>query len=178
MSEAILLDHYRQEPIGDNPYYLFFKNSVGQGLNYHPSIGGVYSSPPDYQRGYGVTVRVTPFFQLDERGQAGEGIGSFFVNLFRQAAPVIKSVAKKLLTGAAEVGRDTLTDALAGENLKSSLKKHVKHKVSDNLPSVIADEVNKRIGSGKKRVSSKSRSSSKRRTKRARTSYPALRFIE
>lgn len=178
MSESILLDHYRQEPVGDNPYYTFFRNSIGHGNIYHPSIGGVYSSPSDYQRGYGVVVRVTPFFQLDERMQAGDGIGSFFLNLFRKATPMIKSAAKTIFRGAAEIGRDTLSDALAGENLKSSLKKHVKTKVSSTLPTAIAEEVNKRIGSGKKRVSKSRSSSKKRRSKRSCTSYPALGLID
>lgn len=175
MSSAILLDHLRNEPIEGNPYFAFFKDSVGRGGggDYHPGIGNIFSSLPEYQRGYGILPRGSiPFGRV----QVGEGLGSFFVNMFRRAAPMIQSAAKHLFRGAAEIGRDTLSDALAGENIKSSLKKHVKTKISSSLPTPIAEELNKRIGSGKKRVS-KSRSFSSKRRKKSGKKYPVLGLI-
>jgi hypothetical protein len=173
MSSAILLDQLRNEPIEGNPYFAFFKDSVGRGGDYHEGVGNIFTSLPDYQRGYGILPRGSfPFGRV----QVGEGIGSLFLNLFRKAAPMITSVAKHLFRGAAEIGRDTLSDALAGENIKSSLKKHVKTKISDTLPEPVAKELNKRIGSGKRRVS-KSRSSTKKRRKKSDKKYPVLGLI-
>lgn len=174
MSSAILLDQLRNEPIEGNPYFAFFKESIGRGKgDYHEGIGNIFSSLPEYQRGYGILPRGSfPFGRV----QVGEGIGSFFLSLFRKATPMITSAAKHLFRGAAEIGRDTLSDALAGENIKSSLKKRVKTKISDTLPASVAEELNKRIGSGKRRLS-KSRSSTKKRRKKSGKKYPVLGLI-
>ena len=76
MSSAILLDQLRNEPIEGNPYFAFFKESIGRGKgDYHEGVGNIFSSLPEYQRGYGILPRGSfPFGRV----QVGEGIGSFF----------------------------------------------------------------------------------------------------
>ena len=58
--------------------------------------------------------------------QRGAGLGSIFASLFRAIAPVAKSAAKAVGKRALNAGLEVASDALAGQNVKESLKTHVK----------------------------------------------------
>jgi hypothetical protein len=137
MSSELYLEYLRSLSVDDNPYFNFYKSTTGKG-----SIGGIYRNEPDFQRGYGVTVRR---LKLRKRSQLGSGIGSWFSNLFRMAQPYLKSGLKTVLN----VGSNIARDVIDGENVKSAFKKRVKEKVSATLPPQLSNIVNKTIGSGK-----------------------------
>ena len=67
--------------------------------------------------------------------QRGYGLGNFLSGIFRGAIPIFKrigkSVGKELLKGGAEVAGDVL----AGENIKSALKKRASQRISKFLAS-------------------------------------------
>jgi hypothetical protein len=145
MSSEMYLDFLRTVAVDDNPYYKYYKRTMGKG-----SIGSVYRNEPDFQQGYGVTMRRS---KGRRRGQLGGGIGSWFSNLFRLAQPYLKTGLKTVLN----VGSNIARDVIDGENVKSAFKKRVKEKVSTVLPPQLSNIVNKTIGSGN-RVSSKRKS--------------------
>lgn len=170
MSSAILLDRLRREPVGHNPYYEFFRDSVGKGENmYHSGLGDIYSAVPDTQSGYGILTRSSSM--NNTRVQLGNGVGSIFSSLFKFAKPLLKRGAKALLN----IGSNVASDVLEGENIKSSFKKHIKNKVEETLPPIIASEVNKRIGSGKRKGIKKR--TVRRRRSSSKKNYPALSLI-
>ena len=70
------------------------------------------------------------------RWQKGYGIGSVFRGLFRLAMPIMKRVGKKALRTGVKTGVGLATDALAGRDLKSSLKRRVSGAVRDMITSV------------------------------------------
>lgn len=179
MSEAIYIDHMRDDSMVDhNPYYEFFRDSVGKGDDqyntYRSGIGEFVRISPDFRRGYGITSRGDiPF---NARIQLGTGIGSFFGSLFNFAKPLLRRGAKELLN----LGSNVANDVLSGENFKDTLKKHVKGKINENLPPPIAAEVNKRIGLGKRKISrskSSHKQGSKKKKRKTLLDYPALKLI-
>jgi hypothetical protein len=154
-----------------NPYYEFFRDSVGKGDKlYHAGLGDIYSTVPDLQSGYGVLTRSSMF--NGQRVQLGTGIGSFFGKLFQFAKPLLKRGAKEVL----KIGTNIANDVLEGNDAKTSIKKHVKQKVDELLPSSIATAVNKRIGSGKKGRSKRKPVVRKRRVTK-RDKYPVLGYL-
>lgn len=168
MRDDSMVDH--------NPYYEFFRDSVGRGDNhyntYRSGIGEFVRISPDFRKGYGIISRDSPY---DARTQLGTGIGSFFGSLFNFAKPLLRRGAKELLN----LGSNVANDVLAGENFKDTLKKHVKGKINEKLPPPIAAEVNKRMGLGKRKIS-RSKSSHKQGAKKKRRTlldYPALKLI-
>jgi hypothetical protein len=171
MSSAILIDSFRRESVTHNPYYEFFRDSVGKGDKlYHAGLGDIYSTVPDLQSGYGILTRSS--IMNGQRVQLGTGIGSFFGKLFQFAKPLLKRGAKEVLN----IGTDIANDVLEGNNARTSVKKHVKRRVQELLPTSIADAVNKRIGSGKQRRSKRKSSAGKRRVTK-RDKYPVLGFL-
>lgn len=171
MSSAIYIDRLRKESVSHNPYYEFFRDSVGKGDKlYHTGLGDIYSSIPDFQSGYGILTRAS-LLNIN-RVQLGNGIGSWISRLFQFAKPLLKRGAKEVLN----LGTNIASDVLEGANPKASFKKHIKNKVQDLLPEHVAVEVNKRIGSGKRKVS-RPRTSVKKRRKIKKESYPALGLI-
>ena len=172
MSSSILLDSFRRESVVHNPYYEFFRDSVGKGNNmYHAGLGDLYSNVPDFQSGYGILTRSSLI--QGSRAQLGNGIGSFFGRLFQFAKPLLKREAKEVL----KIGTNIANDVLEGQDAKTSVKKHVRKNVEKFLPSVIANEVNKRIGSGKKRISKRKSVGQKQRVKKQKTKYPVLSLL-
>lgn len=177
MSEAIYIDHLREDHMVDhNPYFEFFRDSVGQGDNkyntYRSGIGEFVRIAPDFRKGYGIISRDSEY---DTRVQIGTGIGSFFGSLFNFAKPLLRRGATELLN----LGSNVASDVLAGENFKDTLKKHVKGKINEKLPPTIAAEVNKRMGLGKKKAS-RGKSSPRQGAKKKRrplVDFPALKLI-
>lgn len=72
----------------------------------------------DYYCGHGYI----PVFEGKMR-QEGYGIGNVLGGLFRSAMPLLKTIGKKVGSELLKGGKDVLGDLLAGENIKSSLKK-------------------------------------------------------
>ena len=71
------------------------------------------------QIGFGYGFVGTPY-------QRGAGLGSIFASLFRAIAPMAKSAAKAVGKKALNAGLEVAADALAGQNVKESLKTHAK----------------------------------------------------
>jgi hypothetical protein len=172
MSSELYLEYLRSLSVDDNPYFNFYKRTTGKG-----SIGGIYRNEPDFQQGYGVTVRRS---KMRKRSQLGGGIGSWFSNLFRMAQPYLKSGLKTVLN----VGSNIARDVIDGENVKSAFKKRVKAMVSAALPPQLSNIVNKTIGSGKscgskrKSVAANKRCGVKKSAKRRKLkTFPGLNLI-
>lgn len=165
------LEYLRTVPVDDNPYFNFYKRTVGKG-----SIGEIYRNDPDFQQGYGITLRRV---KHRRRSQLGGGVGSWFSNLFRMAQPYLKKGLKTVLN----VGSNIASDVIDGENVKSAFKKRVKEKVSASLPPQLSNFVNKTIGSGRSRTSKRKsvaankRSAKKSAAKQRKLSFPGLKLI-
>ena len=71
---------------------------------------------------YGGTINVF----RGRRFQRGHGIGGVLKGLFRSAMPLIKKGAKSLGNLALETGAQVAKDVMAGENIKSSVKRRGK----------------------------------------------------
>jgi hypothetical protein len=171
MSSAIYIDRIRKESVSHNPYYEFFKDSVGKGDKlYYSGLGDIYSTVPDMQSGYGLLTRAS--LLNNSRVQLGNGIGSWISRLFQFAKPLLKRGAKEVLN----FGTNLASDVLEGSNPKASFKKHLKNKVNDILPEGIANEVNKRIGSGRRKLSKK-KAGVRHTRKNKKSKYPVLGLI-
>lgn len=175
MSSDIHLDYLRRLDVEDNPYYKYFKEITGKGNE----IGDIYTNTPDFQRGYGIIIRRK---NTPNRSRLGYGIGSWFSGLFQFAKPFLK----KGLKSALDVGAKIASDVVDGETVKSAMKKRVKEKVAEALPSDVSNFVNKAIGSGYKGVSKRKNSGTtgssvsskhKKKKKNNRVNYPALTLI-
>ena len=167
MSSAIYINSLRKESVAHNPYYEFFRDSVGKGDNlYHAGLGDLISTLPDTYSGYGLMQRNR--YYHTRRVQLGAG---WFSDLFNKAKPLLLKGLKFGAKHVADVGSKVANDALSGVNIKDSLKRHVKDKVEDVLPESVASMINKRIGSGKRKASKKNL------VKRRRRKYPVLGLI-
>lgn len=187
MSETILLDKMRSAPVAHNPYYQYFKNSIGKG---NGGIGDIIHSSPSFQRGYGGIQNPAHFYY--DRDQLGEGIGSFLMNLFRYAKPMLRKGMHQVVDVASKVA----SDAIEGRNVKDSLQQHTKEKANQlirklpkafsgiiNNPSANALQVS--TGSGTKRPrrhryspvpAKKQHLASKKKVKK-KEKYPLLRIL-
>jgi len=97
--------------MGENPYHLYFKNSVGYGGSVDfEGIGPLYRARRGV-RGYGE-------FSRNIRG-AGV-LGNIFSFFKKMASPLIKAVAPSAIETVTNVAKD----AIDGANIKDSLKKH------------------------------------------------------
>lgn len=176
MSSAIYLNHMRNTGmLNHNPYYEFFRDSVGKGDNqyktYRSGIGEFVRISPDFRRGYGILSRGDEY---DSRYQLGSGFGSFFGRLFQFSKPLLRRGLQEALA----LGSNVAKDVLDGANVKASLKSNVKKRVSETLSPSVAAIVNKTIGSGKRKRSSRhlvERSTHK--PKKVKLNYPALKLI-
>lgn len=176
----------RSAPLSHNPYYEFFRDSVGKGSNtYYSGIGDIYSSVPQFQRGYGVLTRgsVTPY-----RPQLGYGWGSWFSNLFRFAKPLLQRGVREVADLTSKVANDTIQ----GVNIKDSLKRRAGERASElieKVPEAFTGLIRKTKGSGIRSRSLRStvqRSGGKKRhilfnnrrkKLKKKASYPALDLI-
>lgn len=133
--------------MGHNPYYEFFRDSVGKGDNtYYSGIGDIYSTVPEFQQGYGVLTRGGLYPQ---RTQLGYGWGTWFTNLFRFAKPLLKRGVKEV----ADLTSKVASDAIQGKNVKESLKKHASTRASELIeqaPEAFSGLIRKKGGSGLK----------------------------
>lgn len=106
------------EPDSDS-YYNFFKDSVGEGPGaYLTGIGEVYRTTPYYQKGYGL-------LGFTNNAARGRGLGNIFASLWKIAAPMIKTGAKKLGSAALDVATNVAADALQGRDIRESAKEHL-----------------------------------------------------
>lgn len=106
------------EPDSDS-YYNFFKDSVGEGPGaYLTGIGEVYRTTPYYQKGYGL-------LGYTNNSARGRGLGNIFASLWKIAAPMIKTGAKKLGSAALDVATNVAADALQGRDIRESAKEHL-----------------------------------------------------
>jgi hypothetical protein len=114
--------------------------------SYHSDIGDVISFVPRYQIGGGFRTRNNLF----PRKRIGYGFGSTLFSFF-------KPLLKKGLHAVVNFASNVATDALEGENVKESMKKHALNTVSDILqrkdesetsstipPSVSTSEISRR----------------------------------
>lgn len=171
-----------------NPFYDHFKSLIGEGIADDDHIGDLYRSVL-YQRGYGFQGDV------DYDMTYGLGFGDALSNLFRLAKPLLKQGLQYLGSQAVSTAANIAQDAIAGENLADSAKKHVSNVASDvfaRAPGVIAQTVLKNRGIKRGADSSSEEANwirpSKVRPKRSRKKtgkigrglfeeYPALRKI-
>lgn len=90
--------------------------------SYHSDIGDVISFVPRYQIGGGFRTRSALF----PRKRIGYGFGSTIFSFF-------KPLLKKGLHAVVNFASNVASDALEGENVKDSMKKHAMNTVSDIL---------------------------------------------
>lgn len=113
-----------------NRYYLYFKHSSGEGLDYGekyvPSLGQIYSYNPGLQRGRG---------QLFLR-RRGLGFASFFSSLIQRATPLLRNIGSRAVDVVSNIAKDTLQ----GTNLKEAAIKNISKAVSDYTNSSSAEE--------------------------------------
>ena len=111
-----------------NPYYEFFKYSLQQsadsddgtmlgGKFYDPKIGHIYSAASRFrERGHGL---VGPFYSF-----RGDGFGTFLSRLFQWSQPLLKILGQKAIDSAGNIAANVASDAIQGENILESVKKH------------------------------------------------------
>jgi hypothetical protein len=108
----------------DNPYYEYFKVTLQSaedieqkgGKFYDSSIGHVYEAPRPYFRGRGLAG---PAYSI-----RGEGIGNILGRLFKWSQPLLRRLGQKVFDSAANVATNVAHDAIQGENIIESTKKH------------------------------------------------------
>jgi hypothetical protein len=94
----------------------------GAARSFHSDIGDVISFVPRYQIGGGLRTRNALF----PRKRIGYGFGSTLFSFF-------KPLLKKGLHAVVNFASNVASDALEGENVKDSMKKHAMNTVSDIL---------------------------------------------
>lgn len=85
--------------------------------------------------------------------QRGAGIGSFFRGLFRSIFPIVKSVGKEAAKQAVTAGVGLANDYLAGDNIKTSIKRRGKQALGNTLETtgkLIKDQQGEGIGTRKR----------------------------
>lgn len=196
MSSAIYLDNLRKQSVIHNPYYEFFRESIKQtgsdavGNIIGLGFGDVYKTLPSSQRGYGVFI--PSYYHNNQHVQLGGSLASLFHRLFSFAKPLVtrgiesavkltqNPMVRRGVREAVNFGTNVAKDLIEGQDIKQSLKKNIKEKVSELLPSQYADIVNKTIGSGRKKNSRKRALSTRTRKKRrtiVNKKYSALKLI-
>jgi hypothetical protein len=101
----------------ENPYYSFFKETIGRGSGkYYTGIGHVYTTRRGLQRGSGFFMPGAPMFN-----KRGMGFGNVMRALFRMATPILKVLGSKAVDVASNIAKDTIQ----GENIKDSAVRHV-----------------------------------------------------
>lgn len=203
MSSVLYLQQVRSSPLTHNPYYEYFRDSVGKGDNlYYSGIGDIYSAVPEFQRGYGILTRRSAAVT---RSQLGYGFGSWLSNIFRFAKPLLKrgmkDVAQPLMSRGiqeiAEVAGKVASDTLQGAKFSDSMKRRTTEKAQElieKVPGAFSGLIRKSRGNGIKSRSLQSRvaggrrqrrlllvhepSKSKKKRKLNEISYPGLKLIK
>lgn len=116
----------------------FLNGQLGRGLQ---DIGSPYKSRRVFQHGSGQLVPIVV--------QEGEGIGTFFQNLYHLVKPLIYSGLKAVKSEAKSAGKNILTD-IATKPLTQLLSQHGSEALS-NLQNKAADEIRQMRGKGVKR---------------------------
>lgn len=195
MSSTLYLQQVRSSRTDHNPYYEYFRDSIGKGDNlYYTGIGDVYSSLPEFQRGYGIVSRTV---KNGSRPQLGFGIGTWLSNIFRFAQPLLKrglkEVAEPLVSKGirevADVASKVASDTIKGAKFTDALKKHTSKKASEliqNAPSAFSGLIRKKGAGLKVRRSAHSKvkkgilsstNSKKRKKVKNKISYPGLELL-
>lgn len=109
--------------MGENPYYEYFKFSLQSndpeqdgGKFYNSSIGHIYAAPNFPRQGRGLAG---PLYSWK-----GRGIGSFFSRMFQWSQPLLKKLGQKVIDSATNVTANVVSDAIQGENILESAKRH------------------------------------------------------
>lgn len=127
-----------------NPFYDHFKSLIGEGIGDNDdNIGDIYRSIM-YQRGYGFDDEF-----VDYDATYGLGFGEVLSNVFRLATPLLKKGLQYLGNQAVSTVANIAQDAIAGQNVAESAKKHVSHAAGDvfaKAPAAIANSVLKTRG--------------------------------
>lgn len=122
----------------ENPYYGYFKETVGRGNGkYYTGIGHVYTARRGIQRGTGFFVPGASMYS-----QRGMGFGSVFSSLFRMASPILKVLGLKAVDVVSNIAKDTID----GQNVKESVIKHVSNEgkqLLGKVPTTIKNILNK-----------------------------------
>lgn len=192
MSSVFYLNKMRNESVMHNPYYEFFRDSLGKGNNlYVTGTGDIYRNLPDFQRGYGVVRKDTLF---PGRVQLGTGLWSTIFNfakpLLRKALPYVakgmKEVAKlsssdlvrRGINEAVDMSSNIAQDVLSGANIKDAVKQNIKTTLKSKLPDQFSGLIDKTIGTGRRRKKYRNKkvALSRKKTKR-KNIYPGLNLI-
>lgn len=121
MAGQLFIEQLADDEPNSDSYYTFFKDSIGEGPGtYLTGIGQVYRTTPRYQRGYGLLGIENNAF-----APHGQGLGSILSSLWKVAAPMIKTGAKKLGSAALDVATNVAADALQGKDIRESAKEHL-----------------------------------------------------
>ncbi|HLP34444.1 MAG TPA: hypothetical protein VK133_00385 [Amoebophilaceae bacterium] len=141
-----------------NRYYEYFQQSYGKGNDaFHPGIGDIYTSLPQFQRGYGIRSRRRLLGSV--RPRLGYGWSSWWSNIFQFAKPLLKKgfheVARPLMSRGlhevADVAGKVAADTLQGVTLKDALKRRTKEKAGElveKVPQAFSGLIRKSRGTG------------------------------
>lgn len=166
----------------NNKYYLFFMNQAGKRLDGDgiavPDLGEIYHFRNGLRRGNGHLV----FGRI--RRRRGLGIGSFLLNLFNRAKPVLRAIGTKAVDVASSIAKD----ALSGEDIKTSAISNITAALPPTLKR-FAGINTEETSSPPKRVSFGADKQRKKRKTRIKTGrglesnsissvYPGLQFLQ
>lgn len=165
-----------------DPFYELCKRRVvGSGLaDNRDEIGDLYRNNVLYQRGYGFSE------EYDFSDTYGVGFGDVIMQLLRAAGPVLKqgltSGLKMLGNTAVNTAANIAQDAIAGQNMKNSAKKHVTaaaEQVFAKAPGIVTELIKKRTAEKRKANSRPSAGKLVASARRRRTleEYPALKNL-
>ena len=161
-----------------DPFYeLCQRRVVGSGLGDRNEIGEVYRNNILHQRGYGFSD------EYDFSDTYGVGFGDAIMQFLRVAGPVLKkgltSGLKMLGNTAVNTAANIAQDAIAGQNVKDSARKHASaaaEEVFAKAPAIVTELIKKRTAEKRKANSRPSAGKLVASARRRRTleEYPAL----
>lgn len=108
-----------------NIYYEYFRDNMYNnqaseqdgGKFYNQAIGHVYAAPQHFHRGRGI---LGPGMTLQGSGM----VGDMFKALFRWSQPLLKKLGRKVADSASDFATGVARDALDGQNILESVKRH------------------------------------------------------
>lgn len=136
-----------------NPYYEHFRAVVGEGAGSDDDgddIGDIYRSVM-YQRGYGLGHN-----EIDFTRTHGLGFGETFASLMSFAKPLLTKGLQYFGKQAVNTAANIAQDAIAGENIGQSAKRHLVDTAEDifaRAPGAIMENVFNSRGPSRKRAS-------------------------
>ena len=128
---------------------------------YYSGVNPYFLRPPQYMVGGGADGDITVYRGL--RRQHGSGlITNVLSALFRRFAPVVKDIGKNIVAPHAKQAlKSVLSDAMAGENIKKSIKKRGVGALKDMGQSFVDSQKGSGRGQGKR--SGQKKTATKRR---------------